>query len=299
MHVLSSMVTRGEEPKRIIVIGDAHGDIERVIHVLKAANILIDGASPGTFHWIAEPGTVVVQMGDQLDSNNRVEGLEEWELVPDIALLEFMDNLDAIAQPLGGRVYSLIGNHELMNMLGDFSYVSKNSTAIFGGSSERRRYFMPGMKGCEAMCNRYVVLKIGSFLFCHAGIIPAHLNIIGENVNILNEVFWNYVKTRQVHHTQVNIFKECIIGLDGVLWTRKYMSMILGQQEDALKHTLSIVLRTTKCSTMFLGHNTVMSTTVLANGALVLTDAGFSRAYGKSKYQYIDIKNNTMQVMEI
>jgi hypothetical protein len=32
---------------------------------------------------------------------------------------------------------------------------------------------------------------------------------------------------------------------------------------------------------------------------LVFTDAAFSRAYGSPKFQYIDIQNDVMQVIEI
>ena len=80
------------ETSRIIVIGDLHGDIAMLCSCLYMANII-----DTNMEWIAEPrNTVVVQIGDQLDSLNR-DNTNEWEKLPDIKLLQFTDQLDVIA----------------------------------------------------------------------------------------------------------------------------------------------------------------------------------------------------------
>ena len=61
-----------EYPKcdRLVIIGDIHGDIKRLKNILIQAKIINNN-----IEWIAEPpNTVIVQMGDQVDSLNRDGG---------------------------------------------------------------------------------------------------------------------------------------------------------------------------------------------------------------------------------
>jgi len=107
--------------KRIIIIGDMHGDVRRFKNILIHANIINNN-----LEWIAEPPeTIIVQLGDQVDSMNRLTN-ENWEKLKDYEMIYFTENLNLIARAKGGYCISLIGNHELMNIIGDFSYVSQN-----------------------------------------------------------------------------------------------------------------------------------------------------------------------------
>jgi hypothetical protein len=64
-----------EHNNRIVIIGDIHGDIRRFKDILIDAKIINKN-----IEWIAEPkNTIVVQMGDQVDSINRDRTLEDWK----------------------------------------------------------------------------------------------------------------------------------------------------------------------------------------------------------------------------
>ena len=105
-----------EYNSRIVIIGDIHGDIRRFKGILIDAKIINKN-----IEWIAEPSnTIVVQMGDQVDSINRDPQLDNWEVLPDVEMIYFTNMLHKIAQSKGGRVISLIGNHELMNIIGNY-----------------------------------------------------------------------------------------------------------------------------------------------------------------------------------
>ena len=111
-----------DNAERIIVIGDIHGDIKRFKGILINSEIINNN-----FEWIANPpNTIIVQLGDQIDSLNRNTN-ENWEILNDYEMIYFTEHLNNIARVKGGRCISLIGNHELMNVIGDFSYVSENS----------------------------------------------------------------------------------------------------------------------------------------------------------------------------
>ena len=70
---------------RLIIIGDIHGDIKRLKTILIDAKIINNN-----IEWIAQPpNTVVVQMGDQVDSLNRDDSVENWEVIEDIEVIYF------------------------------------------------------------------------------------------------------------------------------------------------------------------------------------------------------------------
>lgn len=285
--------------KRVVVVGDIHGDFVRFITCLRAAQVINE-----LNEWIAQPpDTFVVQMGDQLDSKNRVPCAEEdeWETIPDLSVLTLMGELDNLAIPHGGRVLSLIGNHELMNLVGDFSYVSPRSMMSTGGTPSARLQNI--QHSCmEAMMKRYIVLRIGQLLFCHAGILPEHLNIVGENINDMNEAFREKLRGNPITPRHAQILNEVVCPMNGLLWTRRYMELAAVPTPDGmatLDACVSIVLQTTGCATMFIGHNSLENTTILSHGRLVFTDASFSRAYGQSKFQYIDILKDILTVVEV
>ena len=127
---------------RVVVIGDLHGDAQSLLSALRTAGVVNE-----TSEWVASPpNTVVVQLGDQLDAGLRNGTSEDWETVDDRFVLHYMDALDAKARAAGGRVVSLLGNHELMNVQGNFSYVSPRSLAGIGGPARRAELFRPGGK---------------------------------------------------------------------------------------------------------------------------------------------------------
>ena len=68
---------------RLVVVGDIHGDIRRFKDILIDAKVINNN-----IEWIAEPkNTIVIQMGDQVDSINRDPALDDWEVLPDVEMI--------------------------------------------------------------------------------------------------------------------------------------------------------------------------------------------------------------------
>jgi len=180
-----------EHSNRIVIIGDIHGDIRRFKDILIDAKIINKN-----IEWTAEPkNTIVVQMGDQVDSINRDPSLEEWEVLQDVEMIYFTDLLNKIALSKGGRVISLIGNHELMNIIGNFSYVSQNS---LNNNYKRQELFKPGGTLSSILSQRPLVVKIGKLLFCHAGLTLEHLKILTKykkDISYINTIWKNFIKS--------------------------------------------------------------------------------------------------------
>ncbi|MBI3049466.1 MAG: metallophosphoesterase [Acidobacteria bacterium] len=109
--------------ERIVAVGDVHGAYDRFVSVLRAAG-LIDGRA----RWTGGRA-VLVQTGDVLD-----RGADSRRV------LDLLRRLERDAAGAGGRVYALLGNHEVMRMISDWRYVSPEEIAAFrtGGSEELR-----------------------------------------------------------------------------------------------------------------------------------------------------------------
>ena len=99
------------------------------------------------------------------------------------------DQLDKEAKTHGGRCISIIGNHELMNVDGDFRYVSPKEFSEFGsyfngsrshkntnvpyGYAERKNAFCPGgVLARRIGAYRYAIVQVGSWLFVHGALHP-------------------------------------------------------------------------------------------------------------------------------
>lgn len=270
---------------RLVIIGDIHGDIKRLKTILIDAKIINNN-----IEWIADPpNTVVVQMGDQVDSLNRDNSIPEWEVIDDIEVIYFTNLLDKFAQSKGGRFISIIGNHEFMNVIGNYSYVSSKSMA--NNETKRSELFKTGGKLSPILCNRPIVLKIGELLFCHAGLTSNHIMILkkyNKNISYINRIWKNFVLYNNVLKEEKEIFDKILLDYDGILWTRN-----LGNQ-DELKNMLDSI----NCTFMFVGH-TVMDGIKFYNEMVWFTDTGISRSFGTDKYQYMEIIGHQIYIKQI
>jgi hypothetical protein len=88
-------------PSRVVAVGDVHGAYEGFVSILQVAGLVDDDA-----RWIGGDATLV-QTGDLMDRGARVRDV-----------LDLMIRLEQEAPRQGGRVVSLLGNHEIFNMLG-------------------------------------------------------------------------------------------------------------------------------------------------------------------------------------
>lgn len=271
--------------ERIIIIGDVHGDIRRFKSVLIDSKIINDN-----LEWIAEhSNTIIIQLGDQIDSLNRNTN-ENWEVLNDYEMIYFTEHLNNIARVKGGFCISLIGNHELMNVIGDFSYVSPSSMNN-NNEIERRDLFKPKGSIGLILAKRPLIIKIKDLLFCHAKLELVHLEILkkyNKDIFYINTIWNNYLENNKINIEDKEILDKIIIGSNGILWNRNENKR---DETEKLFKELNI-------SYMFLGH-TALDRITLVDDQIWYCDTGLSRAFGTTKYQYIDINKNNINVKTI
>lgn len=121
--------------ERVIAIGDIHGDYDHYMATLKDAGLVDERGK-----WIGG-ATHLVQTGDIPDRG------------PDTSrIIEQLQKLTKEAGKKGGRVHSLIGNHEAMNVYGDLRYVSSGEYQAFVNKNSaklRDRYYNAVMQDLQ------------------------------------------------------------------------------------------------------------------------------------------------------
>lgn len=102
--------------ERVVAIGDVHGSYPQFVRILQQTG-LIDAHS----HW-AGGSTTLVQMGDVTNRGTQSR-----------PCLDLLMQLEAQAPEQKGKVIPLLGNHEVMVILGDLRYVLPEDYQAFAG----------------------------------------------------------------------------------------------------------------------------------------------------------------------
>lgn len=306
--------------RRIVVFGDIHGDF----HLLKALLIFSKVAkfdSNNNPTWIGGD-TVVVQVGDQIDRARPINGDNTTidDENSDVRIMELCNDLHKQGVKYNGGFISLLGNHELMNVLGIMDYVSKEginnftnseldqSDPNYRGLNGRIYAFKPGNKIAKMMgCSRMAAIIIGSNLFVHGGIIDSMVNKLGfknrtgiEAFNMLiKKWLLGLIKTEEINK---------YISEESPFWVR-----VLGKippnkdfNDELCYNNLSKTMNLLKIDNIIIGHtpqNYINGEKInsTCSNKIWRVDMGLSKAfstiheyYGKNRppIQYLEILND-------
>ncbi len=114
--------TPADQREAVVAIGDVHGDFDDFVIILQRAG-LIDAQH----HWTGGR-TTLVQVGDLLDRGPKPR-----------QVMDLVISLEKEAPKAGGRVVGLLGNHEMMNIMGDLRYVTAENYAAYADSNSAER----------------------------------------------------------------------------------------------------------------------------------------------------------------
>ena len=234
--------------RRIIVIGDIHGDFDAAVKCLVLGRCIAPIEPPDikttenmdiffkSLEWIGGD-THVVQLGDQIDrvrprswDRNSISQTaapdDEGSTLEIFYLFWYINQLAQQSKPNPGAVHCIIGNHEIMNVEGDFSYVSsaefnsfknhlssiyclnskypydsrtlkniRNTRIKRGlpmGYRERLYAFSPtGLCANFMAQNYYTLLQIGNWLFCHGS--PTAATLATYEIDLINTITSMYL----------------------------------------------------------------------------------------------------------
>ena len=249
-------------PQKIVAFGDIHGDMTAVIDVLYKSGMIDEN-----LHWKAGE-TVLVQTGDFLD-----RGDDELEII------DYFEKLKGEAESNGGKFYTLNGNHEVMDVGGDFSFVSETGITSFTDAGlPRELAFTPGGQCARYLSRNFIILDIAGNIFVHGGVFPEDIT---EGIPDINKKFSNWMRGTGVHPDDIEM---------NVLWSREY-SLYLDC--DLLKQTLDLL----GAKRMIVGHTIQDEINSSCDGLLLRIDTGMFSGFGGPR-QALVIENDTVSFIK-
>jgi len=321
---------------RIIAIGDVHGDMNLVIDCLEISKVIMRIKNKRMlknkivvklnneicyYDWIGND-TIVVQIGDQNDScrpsnNNNSCNDRRGD---DINILNFFTELHDLALASGGGVYSLIGNHELMNVQGNFEYTSKANINMFKNYKDpytkkvihdpedaRKHAFSVGNQYARFLgCTRQSALIVNDFLFIHGGISRKFLEKFRgrDKLHELNDVVSEWL-LNTLHTNSYEIIMDQILNDTeySPFWTRILGSLPahLPFNDEQCKILLDPILDTYKLNGMVIGHTPQINDGIneTCGNKLIRIDVGASKAFDHSNDENNKREPQVLEILKL
>lgn len=243
---------------RLVSVADLHGDFDHAVNILSSAKLI----DKETQKWIGGDATLV-QTGDITDRGDHCK-----------QIYELFFRLRKEAEEVGGRVINVLGNHEVMNMQGDWRYVSQGDVDEFGGMEERKQaWAWDGWLGSEVQ-KFPVAVVVDRVLFVHAGLLPEMLD--HRTLEELNVAFHGALKHAS---TSKHMKKDepKLLGGHGPVWARDY-----AYGRSNICQLAQQVLQKVDADRMVVGHTIQRDFQVHSkcHGQIILGDTAISSAYG-------------------
>ena len=283
---------------KIIAMGDLHGDYEVFVNMLIMCN-LVDNK----IDWIGG-NTYLIQLGDTLDGKRPDTVIEKafLQISGEIEIIELIIKLDVQAKRFGGRVISLIGNHELypyyMKNDKDFirDYVKTADIKNFQKKYkiDRIDFLLPGgMGGSFFGRTRPLILQLGEFIFVH-GSITDKLIIHGldketgkVDIDKINRDTGDWLQGKG------NI-PEYLVKMDeeNPVFSRYYSNSRTFNKEECSKFDKQLKFFD-GANYVVMGHSRFKDINSACNNTLIRTDVSLSRAFGGT------LASKSLQALEI
>jgi 3',5'-cyclic AMP phosphodiesterase CpdA len=236
---------------RIVAIGDVHGDPEGARAALAVAGV-VDAAGTWT-----GGDTTLVMTGDMADRG------------PDTrSVFALVRRLQSEAAAAGGQVVPLLGNHEVMNVQGDWRYVSDDDLAGYGGTDARKAALTATGEDGRWLATLGAVARVDDVAFAHGGISAAWAVRGTDAINAL------------VADALFTDPKAAVLGQDGPLWWRG----LVEEPESTICGDLDRALAALGARRMVVGHTRREDGRIESrcDGKLDVIDIGLGITYGRN-----------------
>jgi len=268
---------------RVVAVGDVHGAYDRFVEILRTASLVDD-----KLRWTGAR-THLVLLGDVVDRG------------PDsVKALDFIERLSKDAAKAGGAVHMLLGNHEVMRMLGDVRYVTPGEYSAFVSpdSARLRDAYMERAKAAKESVpdpplgfvemriafgqnGKYgkwlrtlpAVIHINDTVFVHGGISQPVAEL---SCDAINETIHRQLTT-ELSESRRDPLSQLGTRPDGPLWYRG----LAEESEDEFAGAVDQILARQHARAIVIGHTVARDFRIRERwgGKVFLIDTGMQPAY--------------------
>jgi len=271
----NSIKKKDRKNKRIVAVGDIHGDYDQFIKILKHAKLIDKNKN-----WIGK-NSILVQIGDLVDRGDNSK-----------KILDLLIKLKKQSKQSGhGKIYSVLGNHELNTLSGIFKFTLINDMMTFGTIEQHQKAFALHTKyGNFLRKEMEPVVIVDDILFTHAGLISEYADL---GINKLNKKIHEILIDAPYNITPESshpLITDPMIIKNGPMWSRFYN---LKEDNKDVCEELSKVLKSTKTTRMVVGHNVQKNGKIntFCDNQLIMIDIGLTKQYGQH-FGYLEIKRD-------
>ncbi len=283
---------------KIIAIGDLHGDYKVFIKMCKMCKLINEDN-----RWVGG-NTYLIQVGDTLDGKRPGVNISE-EFINEsgeLEIIEMIIKLDKEAIKQGGRVVSILGNHELYpyyfnkdkNFIKDYIKDADIQKFKKKYNANRETFFKPGNPGGILLGKtRPLLVQIGKILFVHGSVTDTMINygLVNGKVNI--DKINRSVSLWLMGMGKIPpFFKE--MDDENPVFSRTYSNKKNFDEGECKKIDKQLELFN-GVEYIVMGHSRFKTINQTCNKALIRTDVSLSRAFGGTLKQ----KTKTYQALEI
>lgn len=277
--------------ERVVVSGDVHGDL-----VVLLGNLFMAKVIDESMNFTAKK-TNVLFLGDIIDRSGRDDGINDMQNTrEEIDIIQYLYYLDRQARDMGeGSVTSVIGNHEVMNVLLRMDPKKWDSYAEYqndvnllgwGGDKDKSKLFKPGGAVATYFADRFpLILRHRDNIFLHAGftyqILERFQNSSDDDDDLVAEI-----------NSSLKDFLltgEGLDRIDDLIWTRQLADFdgTANQCKKNVEQSLRLLLNKSKSESLkdsyvFIGHTIQDTLKGYCGNYVIRLDVGASEAFGNS-----------------
>jgi hypothetical protein len=256
----------------MLILSDIEGNFKGFKMILAGAGVINQ-----SLDWTYGNGHLVL-VGDFFDRGTDVT-----------ACLWLIYKLEAEAERTGGKVHFILGNHEVMNLTGEYHYVN----ARYQANADTLKLPYNEWYDNDAELGRWlrtknVAEKIGDILFTHGGI---HTAIVNAKLSLadINQIARTCIDKKASHYTAD---EKLVTGKDGPYWYR-----VLAQ-EEASEEELSSILKAFGVHKIIIGHTILGKIKSLYNGNVIVIDLPHQEQADKGFMQALLYQNKQLAIID-
>ncbi|WP_421753124.1 metallophosphoesterase [Croceimicrobium sp.] len=264
---------------KLLAISDIEGNFEALQGLLQAHSVMDQN-----LNWTFGDGHLVL-VGDFVDRGVDVA-----------AVLWLIYKLEAEALAQGGQVHFILGNHEILNLQGNFHYAKgkyKKLASLIGveddaQANNRLLYSSQSHLG-QWLRTKNCIEKIGNQLFVHAGLSP---DILKYNLSLseINELVRKNLDLDLYKKPNSDSIASFLMGVQSPFWYRglvrdyKYYPKIRSNE-------LSPILSYYHADRIIIGHSIVPEVSTDFDGRVIRIDVKHSQRLSSSQSQGLLIED--------